>query len=68
MPLIRYRSESDVERLKAMVASGASALRSSIALKRSLAMTRRKANELGYPFRTAAELRNERRRIFEDRH
>lgn len=68
MPLIRSWSESDVERLKAMVASGASALRSSIALKRSLAMTRRKANELGYPFRTAAELRNERRPIFEDRH
>ena len=68
MPLIRSWSESDVGRLKAMVASDASALRSSIALKRSLALTRRKANELGYPFRTAAELRNERRCIFEDRH
>jgi hypothetical protein len=67
VPLISSWSESDVERLKAMVASSASALRASIALKRSLAMTRRKANELGCPFRTAAELRNERRRIFEDR-
>jgi hypothetical protein len=42
-----------------MVASGASALRASIALKRSLAMTKRKANELGFPFRTDAELRKE---------
>jgi len=47
-----------------MVASGASALRASVVLKRSLAMTKRKANELGYPFRTDAELKNERRRIF----
>jgi hypothetical protein len=47
-----------------MVSSGASALRASVALKRSLAMTRRKANELGYPFRTNAELRKERSRIF----
>jgi GcrA cell cycle regulator len=66
VPLSKAWSESDVERLKAMVASGASALRTSIALKRSLAMTKRKASELGFPFRTDAELRNERRRIFED--
>jgi hypothetical protein len=57
-------SESDIERLKRMAASGASALRASVALRRSLAMTRRKANELGFPFRTNAELRMERRRIF----
>jgi hypothetical protein len=59
-------SGDDIERLKGMVASGVSALRASIALKRSLAMTRRKANELGFPFRTNAELRKERHRIFED--
>jgi GcrA cell cycle regulator len=59
-------SESDIERLKSMVVSGASALRASIALKRSLAMTKRKANELGFPFRTDAELKSERRRIFRD--
>jgi hypothetical protein len=64
MPLRRVWSESDTERLKAMVASGASALRASIALKRSLAVTKRKAHQLGCPFRTNAELRNERRRIF----
>ena len=66
MPLKKAWSESDIERLKAMVISGASAVRASIALKRSLAMTQRKANELGYPFRAEAELRKERRRIFED--
>ena len=49
-----------------MVASGASPLRASIALKRPLAMTRRKANELGCSFRTDSELRSERRRIFEN--
>jgi hypothetical protein len=59
-------SEGDIERLKGMAASGVSAFRASIALKRSLAMTRRKANELGFPFRTNAELRKERRRISED--
>jgi len=66
MPFKKAWSESDIERLKGMVASGASALRASIALKRSLAMTKRKANELGFPFRTDAELRKERHRIFED--
>jgi len=50
MPLRRAWSESDTERLKAMVASGASALRASIALKRSLAVTKRKAHQLGCPF------------------
>lgn len=66
MPLKKAWSESDIERLKAMVVSGASALRASIALKRSLAMMKRKANELGFPFRTDADLRNERRRTFEE--
>lgn len=66
MPLKKAWSESDIERLKAMVVSGASALRASIALKRSLAMTKRKANALGFPFRTDADLRNERRRTFEE--
>jgi GcrA cell cycle regulator len=66
MPFKKAWSERDIERLKGMVASGASALRASIALKRSLAMTKRKANELGFPFRSDAELRKERHRIFED--
>jgi hypothetical protein len=49
-------SNSDIERLKAMVGAGASAVRTSIALKRSLAMTKRKAWEVGTPFRAVAEL------------
>jgi hypothetical protein len=48
--IIKPWSQDDIERLKAMAASGASALRTSIALKRSLATTKRKAHELGIPF------------------
>jgi hypothetical protein len=48
-----------------MVSSGASALRTSIALKRSLEMTKRKATELGVPFRTDAELRRERQLVLD---
>ena len=57
-------SESDAERLKALVASGASALRASVALKRSLSVTKLKARDLGVPFQSEAELRAKRRRIF----
>jgi hypothetical protein len=62
----RAWSETDVERLKAFVASGASALRASVALKRSLVVTKVKARDLGVPFRPEAELRQERRQIFQD--
>jgi hypothetical protein len=58
-------SESDAERLKALVASGASALRASVALKRSLSVTKLKARDLGVPFRSEAELRAKRRQIFQ---
>ena len=58
-------SEADCERLKALVASGASALRSSLALKRSVAVTKNKARELGVPFRTENEVKKERRQILE---
>ena len=44
-------SDSDVERLKVLVASGASAVRASVALKRGLAVTKNKAREVGIPFR-----------------
>jgi hypothetical protein len=64
--IIKPWSQDDIERLKAMAASGASALRTSIALKRSLATTKRKAHELGTPFRANAELRKQRRQIFRD--
>jgi hypothetical protein len=57
-------SECDFDRLKALVASGASALRASVALKRSVSVTKQKARDLGIPFRPEAELREQRRRIF----
>lgn len=59
-------SESDAERLRALIASGASALRASVALKRSLSVTKLKARELGVPFPSEAELRAKRRRIFQN--
>jgi hypothetical protein len=58
--------ESDDERLKALVASGASALRASIALKRSLAITKLKARKLGTPFPAEADLRAKRHEIFQN--
>jgi hypothetical protein len=59
-------SESDAARLKALVASGASALRASVALKRSLSVTKLKARDLGVPFQSEAELRAKRRQIFQN--
>jgi len=59
-------SESDAERLKVLIASGASALRASVALKRSLSVVKLKARELGVPFQSEAELRAKRRRIFQN--
>ena len=65
VPRKKVWSESDAERLKALIASGASALRASVALKRSLSVTKQKARELGVPFPSEAELRAKRRRIFQ---
>lgn len=59
-------TESDAERLRALIASGASAIRASVALKRSLSVTKLKARELGVPFPSEAELRAKRRRIFQN--
>jgi hypothetical protein len=58
-------SEADCERLKAFVASSASPLRSSVALKRSVRATKNKARELGAPFRTESEMKKDRRQIFD---
>jgi hypothetical protein len=66
VPRKKVWSESDAERLKALIASGASALRASVALKRSLPVVKVKARELGVPFRSEAELRAKRRRIFQN--
>jgi hypothetical protein len=62
----RVWSESDAERLRGLIASGASALRASVALKRSLSVTKLKARELGVPFPSEAELRAKRRQIFQN--
>jgi hypothetical protein len=43
--------DQGIDRLKALVASGASALRASVALKRSVVQVKKKARELGFPFR-----------------
>jgi hypothetical protein len=59
-------TESDAARLRALIASGASAIRASVALKRSLSVTKLKARELGVPFPSEAELRAKRRRIFQN--
>jgi hypothetical protein len=60
VPSNKVWSVSDIERLKAMVAAGASAVRTAVALKRSLATTKRKAWELGTPFGAVVELLKER--------
>ena len=60
----RAWTNEDLVKLKAMVASGASALRCSVALKRSLSMIKKKANDAGVPFPSEAELRAKLRRIF----
>ena len=62
----RVWSESDAELLRGLIASGASALRASVALKRSLSVTKLKARELGVPFPSEAELKAKRRRIFQN--
>jgi hypothetical protein len=58
-------SRDDCERLKALVSSGVSPLRASLALKRSVAVTKNKARELGVPFRSENEMKKERRQILE---
>ena len=60
----KVRSENDVDHLKALVVSGASALRASVVLKRSLSVSKQKARDLGAPFRPEAELKEQRRQIF----
>jgi hypothetical protein len=52
--------------LKAVVASGASALRASAILKRSLKQIKKKAREFGVPFPSDADLRTKRRKIFQN--
>ena len=58
-------SQDDCERLKALVSSGASPLRASLTLKRSMAVTKKKARQLGVPFLTENEMKRKRRQILE---
>ena len=57
-------SEKDLDKLKGLIEAGVSALRVSVALKRSRAVVKQKARELDIPFPTEAELRSKRRQIF----
>jgi GcrA cell cycle regulator len=59
-------SEEDVDRLKALIASGASAQRASVALRRSLSATKLKARDIGLPFPSERELRAKRRSILQN--
>jgi GcrA cell cycle regulator len=59
-------SEEDIDRLKALVTSGASAIRASVILKRSLKQIKKNARELGIPFPSDADLRIKRRQIFQN--
>jgi|SRR3954463_10420679 hypothetical protein len=56
-------SEGDRNKLKALVASGASPYRASVALGRSLHSTKNKARELGYPFPTLQSIKSRVREI-----
>jgi len=53
-------SEEEVNQLKALVASGASALRASVVLRRSVLQIKKKARNLSVPFHSEAELRKKR--------
>jgi hypothetical protein len=56
-------SEQDVHKFKALLESGASALRVAAVLGRSRRVVKQKAGELGIPFPTELELRAKRRRL-----
>jgi hypothetical protein len=59
-------SEEEVDRLKAMIESGASAQRASVALRRSLSAIKLKARDIGLPFPSERELRAKRRSILQN--
>jgi hypothetical protein len=56
-------SDDDCERLKSLVASGASPVRASLALKRPIVATKNKARNLGVPFPPDRERRKKVREI-----
>jgi hypothetical protein len=56
-------TDSDCERLKSLVASGASLTRASVVLGRRVASIRNKARDLGCPFPHFHEMKKRTRRI-----
>ena len=58
--LSRPWNDEDTELLKKLHAGGASAVRASVALKRSTPYVRARARELGIPFPTVRESKNRR--------
>ena len=69
MSPVRYRiwTQEDAERLKALILSGASAVRASAALNSPLTTVKLKAREMGMPFRHDRELKKELQRVLKDR-
>jgi hypothetical protein len=61
MPRVTSRSwtEQQIEQLRDLVRKGASASRASVALKRSKASVQNKAREIGAPFATERERRQQ---------
>jgi hypothetical protein len=57
MPRYRSWTESDNERLKELIATGASATRAAAAFDRSIDYMRERARKLGTPFPTVTEAR-----------
>jgi GcrA cell cycle regulator len=64
----KYRlwCDEEIDQLKRLVASGASAVRTSVALKRSVVQIKKKAREIGVPFPSEADLRTKRRHILQN--
>jgi len=69
MSPVRYQvwTEEDAERLKALILSGASAVRASAALKRPLTTVKLKARKMGIPCPHDRDLKKERQRVLKDR-
>ena len=69
MSPVRYKiwTEEDAERLKALISSGASAVRASAALKRPLTTVKLKARKMGMPFPHDRELKMQRQRMLKDK-
>ena len=59
-------SEEDTERLKTLVLSGVSAARVAVILKRQVRAVKKKARDIGVPFKFDRDLAKERRQVLND--